>query len=200
MAAFACNSPSNKATKSSNDTTIADSSSMDLDQLMSKKLIELNKEILTALKKQDYQILASHIHPTLGLRLSPYATISVNNDVVFKSSELQKKMKESTKLFWGNYDGTGDPIDLSTKDYFLEFVYDVDFLNADKITINRSLAKGNSLNNIPSIYPESVYVENYFSGFNKKYEGMDWRALRLVFQKEGDKYYLIGIIHDQWTI
>jgi hypothetical protein len=62
------------------------------------------------------------------------------------------------------------------------------------------MSVGNSINNINTAYPKSDYIENYFSGFNKKYEGMDWRALRLVFQKEGDRYYLVGIVHDQWTI
>jgi UDP-N-acetyl-2-amino-2-deoxyglucuronate dehydrogenase len=31
-------------------------------------------------------------------------------------------------------------------------------------------------------------------------EGMDWRSLRLVFEKKNDIWYLVGIIHDQWTI
>jgi (p)ppGpp synthase/HD superfamily hydrolase len=29
---------------------------------------------------------------------------------------------------------------------------------------------------------------------------MDWRSLRLVFEKKNDIWYLVGIIHDQWTI
>jgi hypothetical protein len=38
------------------------------------------------------------------------------------------------------------------------------------------------------------------SGFDPEYEGMDWRSLRLVFEKKNDIWYLVGIIHDQWTI
>jgi (p)ppGpp synthase/HD superfamily hydrolase len=29
---------------------------------------------------------------------------------------------------------------------------------------------------------------------------MDWRSLRLVFEKKDDIWYIVGIIHDQWTI
>jgi hypothetical protein len=197
----ACNNVSNKEAVTSSDSTIVDSLVTGIDEAKSNEtLIKLNKEILVAIKKQDYQSLANYIHPTLGVRLSPYGTISINNDAIINATELLKMMKENTKLFWGNYDGTGDPIDLSAKDYFEQFVYDEDFLNAEKVTINRSSATGNSINNISLVYPQNDYIENYFSGIDKKYEGMDWRALRLVFQKEGGKYYLIGIIHDQWTI
>lgn len=201
IATLACNNPSNKKNSTSGDTTsIVDSTSKTAASELNPILAELNKEILNSLKKKEYQSLANHIHPTIGIRFTPYATVNLNNDVVIKREELVKIMKDDIQLFWGSYDGTGDPIDLSAKDYFAQFVYDADFLNAEKITINRSSAKGNSINNIPSTYPECDYVENYFSGLDKKYEGMDWRALRLVFQKEGERYYLVGIVHDQWTI
>lgn len=44
------------------------------------------------------------------------------------------------------------------------------------------------------------YVEYHFPGFEKKYEGKDWKSLRLVFEKKNDRWYLVGIVHDQWTI
>lgn len=198
---LSCNSASNKKNSASGDTTVVDNTNSKIDSSESNpNLMELNKKILTAIKKKEYQSIARYVHPQLGLRFSPYATVDLNNDAIFQAVELIKIMKDDTKLFWGNYDGTGDPIDLSAKDYFAQFVYDADFLKAEKVMINRSSAQGNSINNINSVYRGCEYVENYFSGFDKKYDGMDWRALRLVFQKEGDRYYLVGIVHDQWTI
>lgn len=199
--ALACNNASNNRTMATADTAIIDTTENTLDNSGQHYiLIELNKKVLSSIKKKDYRSLASYTHPSLGLRLSPYATVDINNDVIIKSTELLKMMKEDKKLYWGNYDGTGDPINLSTAEYFAQFVYDVDFLNAEKVTLNQSRSSGNSVNNIATAYPKSDYIENYFSGFNKEYEGMDWRALRLVFQKENNHYYLVGIVHDQWTI
>lgn len=197
---LACNNATKKESKSSADSTQVDSSDVTDTLATHSSLIELNKKILSSIKSEDYRALANNIHPSLGLRLSPYATVNVSNDVVIKPTDLLNMLKENKKLYWGNYDGTGDPIDLSTKDYFADFVYDVDFLNAEKVSLNKSIAKGNSIDNISSVYSQCDFVENYFSGFNKEYEGMDWRALRLVFQKEGKRYYLVGIVHDQWTI
>jgi hypothetical protein len=29
---------------------------------------------------------------------------------------------------------------------------------------------------------------------------MNWASLRLVFERSGNKWYLVGISHDEWTI
>lgn len=79
-------------------------------------------------------------------------------------------------------------------------MYDVDFLNAPNISLNKTISSGNSLNNIDSVYGNCTYVEFYFPGFKEKYDGMDWRSLKLVFEKQDNKLFLIGVIHDQWTI
>ena len=44
----------------------------------------------------------------------------------------------------------------------------------------------------------------HFPGFDKKYGGMDWESLRLVFEDAtlggGTELMLVGIVHAQWTI
>ncbi|MEX2591982.1 MAG: hypothetical protein WD426_04350 [Anditalea sp.] len=110
------------------------------------------------------------------------------------SEELNKQVK------WGNYDGTGKDILLTPGEYFNKFVYDVDFLNAEQTLVNEMIGEGNSLNNLETVYKGADFTESYFSGFNGKYEGMDWRSLRLVFRRDQGKMFLIAIVHDQWTI
>lgn len=160
----------------------------------------LSQIILKHIKNKEYQALVQYIHPELGIRFSPYSFINLKEDVIIKASQLPRMINNNEKQFWGLYDGTGEEIKLTTKEYFSKFVYDVDFLNAPSLTVNTSSVAGNSINNIKEVYPDAEYTESYFAGFQKKYEGMDWRALRLVYKKAEGKYYLIGIIHDQWTI
>jgi hypothetical protein len=50
------------------------------------------------------------------------------------------------------------------------------------------------------VYPDATVVEFHFPGFEEKYEGMDWKSLRVVVEKLDNKWYVVGIIHDQWTI
>jgi hypothetical protein len=161
---------------------------------------DLTQTILQQIKNKDYVSLIQYIHPDSGLRFSPYGYINPNTDIVIRPNEFRSMVNDPTKLVWGAYDGSGDEIIFTFKEYFDKFVYNVDFLKAEKLSINKSAAKGNSLNNIMKVYPNAEYTESYFSGFDKKYDGMDWQALRLVYRKDAGKYYLIGIVHDQWTI
>ena len=88
---------------------------------------------------------------------------------------------------------------LSISNYFANYVYDADFVNAEKKGYDKIIGKGNSLNNLFEIYPLAHFSESHFTGFNKKYAGMDWKSLRLVFQPYKNSFYLVAIIHDQWT-
>jgi hypothetical protein len=162
-------------------------------------ILELSKKVLTSIKTKDYKKLTEFIHPTSGVRFSPYAYIDTITHLKFSKAQLLQEIKTKNKLDWGNYDGSGDTILLTIEDYFSKFVYNADFLNAEKTSWNKMIGGGNSLNNLETVYKDCDYVESYFSGFDKKYEGMDWCCLRLVFKKHLDKFYLITIVHDQWT-
>lgn len=163
-------------------------------------ILMVSKQVLASLQKKDYKSFANCIHPALGVRFSPYAYIDTVNDITFDSDQFLREIKAQNKLNWGSYDGSGSTILLTTKDYFSTFVYNADFLYAEKTSLNKMIGFGNSLNNLESVYVGCDFTESYFSGFDKKYEGMDWCCLRLVFKKYLDHYYLVGIVHDQWTI
>ena len=155
--------------------------------------------LLTALKGHDFKTVALYIHPQYGLRFSPYGHIDTATKAL-SSSQLLQLAASSKKVNWGRFDGTGEPILLTISDYFDRFVYDSPFLKAEKVSVNKSATAGNSMNNLHLIYPSAEFVEYYFSGFKKQYEGMDWKALTLVFITEKNKQYLVAVVHDQWTV
>ena len=157
---------------------------------------------IMALKDSDFNALSSLVHPDKGLRFSPYATVNTGagGDLVFSASEIRSLLADPTVHHWGTYDGSGLPIDLTFKEYYEEFVYDVDFARPDVVGFNERVGQGNSIDNIASAYPSGVMVEYHFEGFEPEYAGMDWRSLRLVFEEQGGTWYLVGIVHDQWTI
>lgn len=163
-------------------------------------LMEVSNSILLCLQKKDFTCLAGYVHPGSGVRFSPYAHIDTVNDKLFSKDKLLGLSKNKKKINWGSYDAREDKIIMDPDAYLEKFVYDVDFINAKKKTINISNAKGNMINNLEAVYPSASFTEFYFPEFDPKFDGMDWRALRLVFKKERGRFYLIGIIHDQWTI
>jgi hypothetical protein len=164
-----------------------------------QELIILGYLSLIALKDNDFQTIDELIHPNLCLRLSPYPYLVDSNQVICPGEF--KDLKESDELLtWGNYDGTGDPIKITFSEYYGQFVYDSEYIQAPMIGFNIEISSGNAINNIPEIYPDGKMIEYHFPGFDPKYGGMDWRSLRLVFLKDMDTWYLAAIIHGEWTI
>lgn len=157
-------------------------------------------EVIKALKDRDMEKLSKLVHPEKGVRFSPYGYVDAGKDLVFTASDVSGLLSDSTIYTWGSYDGSGDPIELTFEDYYKRFIYDVDFANAEHIGYNEILGKGNTLENSAEVYKDSVIVEYHFPGIDPQYEGMDWRSLRIAFEKAENTWYLVGIIHDEWTI
>lgn len=155
--------------------------------------------VIKALQANDMTTLAQYVHPTRGVRFTPYSYIG-DDDLVFSQSVLPTLMSDATVYKWGHYDGTGDPIELTFSEYYAKFIYSSDFANPEQVAYNAFIGTGNSINNLMEFYPGAEFVEYHFSGFDAQYGGMDWQSLRLVFSHEGGQYYLIGIVHAQWTI
>lgn len=199
---FACKSKSSgKKEQEPKETGLPDSTVV---KVLPKDSVlkDLSKTVLTALKNKDYIALASLVHPDEGVRFSPYGYVDTLHDKIVKADWIVKQAgsEKQERILWGAFDGTGDPINQTLDEYIKDFVYDVDFLHPEKLTVNQFLGAGNSPNNLAAIYPELDFTESWFSGFDKRYEGMDWRSLRLVFKGKEGTYYLVAVIHDEWTI
>lgn len=155
--------------------------------------------VINLLKVKDMNGLASHIHPTKGLKFSPYSMIKAS-DLVITSTQIVSLLQSTQTSNWGIHAGSGDPIQETFSNYYDKFVYDVDFANPHLIGNNVVIGTGNMMNNIVQFYPNLTFVEFHFTGFNSQYGGQDWRSLRLVFEDVSGVWNLVGIVHDAWTI
>jgi len=108
--------------------------------------------------------------------------------------------KKQVKMVWGWYDGDEEEIKMTMNEYVKRFVYDVDFLKPDSVKVDDLVAGKHVLKMLTDFFPGCHIVESHFDGFDKKQEGMDWRNLRLVFKLKDGKYYLVGVVHDEWVI
>jgi hypothetical protein len=154
------------------------------------------RQTILALKERDMQQLARLVHPQQGVVFSPYGFVGEER-LSFKAEQLPGALNDPTIYTWGSYDGSGEPIDLSFDAYFKRFVYSQDFAQAPQIAYNRIIREGYHADQFD---PNSIMVEYHFPGFDPRFEGMDWESLRLVFQQAEQRWYLVGIIHNQWTI
>lgn len=157
-------------------------------------------EVLYAIKSKDMTKLAQAAHPDKGIRFSPYGHVFADTDLKFSADQIKSLASDKKRYTWGSYDGSGEPIEMTFGEYYNRFIYDEDFVKAKEVGYNKILGKGNIIINTAEVYPKAVIVEYYFPGFDPQYGGMDWRSLRLAFEKQGTTWYLVGIIHNEWTI
>ena len=176
--------------------------SIQLAQRKDSILLKTTQNILTLLKNKNYSAFANYIHPVEGVRFSPYGFVDTVHDIKLSKQKFINEAGNPGQdmIVWGEFDGTGDPIKMTLNNYMRRFVYDVDFVKPEKRSVNKFIGGGNSLNNLESVYKNCDFTESHFSGFDQKYAGMDWRSLRLVFKIRDRRFFLVGIVHDEWTI
>jgi hypothetical protein len=160
-------------------------------------LKDLNNEILASLKSKDYDRFSEFIHPQKGIRFSMYAYVQPEKNKHFTREEFIKYIPMRTRFTWGEKDGTGDLLIISLKDYLEKWVFKRDFTKSE-FYLNEFKGTGNSLNNLKKIYPNLNFTENFIPG-SEKYGGMDWNALRFVFEEFQGEYYIVAVINDEWT-
>lgn len=162
------------------------------------ELKNINETIVQSLKEKNYKKFADYIHPEKGVRFSMYAFVNTAEDKKFSKSDFIKYQPSKTIFTWGAMDGSGDLYKATIYDYLGKWVFVKDFA-AGQVSINEFQGSGNSLNNLKKIYPGADFTENFIKGSEANAE-MDWKCLRLVFEKYQDKYYLVAVINDQWAI
>lgn len=163
-------------------------------------------EIIMALKNRNLETLSRLVHPDKGVRFSPYTYVRVapgspeGADLVFSPAYVANLFADQTVYHWGRFDGSGEPIDLTFEAYFARFIYDADFARPHAVGYNEVIGRGNTINNIAQVYPNAVAIEYHFEGFDPAFAGLDWRSLRLVLEEKEGAWYLVGIVHDEWTV
>ncbi len=161
-------------------------------------LVGRSADAIQAIQEGDFHRLSQLVHPQRGLRFSAHGYIRME-DLVINASQISGLFTDPDVYLWGYYDGSGDLIELTFADYYWRFVYDVEFARPESIGFDQLLGRGNTINNISQYYPQARFVEHHFSGFDPQYGGLDWRSLRLVFELFEGTWYLVSVVHDEWT-
>jgi hypothetical protein len=157
-------------------------------------------DVVNALKAKDGGKLAALAHPIKGVRFSAYPFVRLDTDQVLTAADLAVAFTDPKVRLWGVSDGKGEDIRVKFADYYAQYVFDVDFTKAPDVSYNKAIGTGNSTDNSATAYPDAVMVEFHYAGFDPKFDGMDWRSLRLFFEQKDGTWYLVGIVHGQWTI
>jgi hypothetical protein len=149
----------------------------------------------------DIDAVAQYINQQRGLLFSPYGYIDRTTALIFDAKQIRNAWRENRTYQWGHYDGSGEPIRMSIKDYFKNFVIDRNYLGRANIVTGPLKAQGNSIVNIREQFPDAIIAQFHVPGRDVKFSGMDWTTLYCVLVPDQQKgWSLIALVHDQWTI
>lgn len=152
------------------------------------------------IQRQDWTALSAYIHPERGVTFTPYSTVEPETDLTFSADQIKNLAQDQNVYTWGFEDGRGDPIQMTLTQYFERYVYDRDYTQAEEIGIDRIITGGNALENLAEAYPDGRFVDFCFPSADPVNDGLDWASLKLVFEPYEEHWYLVGIVHGEWTI
>ncbi len=171
------------------------------DEIYINALSGLEQQVITALKNKDMTKLATLVHPEKGIRFSPFSYVDTNSDRIITQEKIKNFFNDPRKYTWGYSDSDGLPIRMNSQNYYDSFVFDCDYSKADEISYNTTIGRSLTVSNIFEVYPRTIIVEFGKDPSDSSIKGEDWRSIKLIFEKYDDnKWYLVGIVHDQWKI
>ena len=164
-------------------------------------LVSTGYDVLRAFASKDATALAAFVHPTLGVRFSISPHVDLERDVIFHRGQLSGFWASSKVYRWGFGDGTGLPIRSTPSVFSKRYLNDRDYLHKASAAVNADRMSTTVLDNIPEAYPGASYIEFFIEPtIVGGQPGNDWTALRLVFEREDGKWYLVGVVHAAWTV
>jgi len=156
--------------------------------------------VCRCLQEQNWNALSAYVHPDRGVTFTPYSTVAPESDLNFSAGQIKDLGQDQTVYTWGFEDGRGEPIRLTAGQYFERYVFDRDYTQVPEIGIDQIMTGGNALENLTEAYPGCRFVDFSFPSADPVNDGLDWSSLKLVFCPEGDSWYLVGIVHGEWTV
>lgn len=154
---------------------------------------------LEALAAPDPSALSGWIHPDRGLLFSPYAAVEPEEAVVLSVDDVRALPATDAVRTWGYHDGTGEPIRATFAEYHARFVFDRDFRQAPRVSVDERIGTSTTLDNLRDVFPGATVVEFHDPGTDPALEGMDWGSLRLVLERVEGRWWLVAVVHDRWT-
>lgn len=64
-------------------------------------LVDLSLDVMDSIKNNDMNDLSSYVHPSKGLRFTPYTNIDIQNDKVFTLQQVSALNEDNTLYSWG---------------------------------------------------------------------------------------------------
>lgn len=167
----------------------------------STMIVELAHALMGFAADKQYAKIADDIHPTKGIRFSPYPYVDVKEHKHFTADEFRAQVNAHAKkkVLWGTSDPLGEKMNFTVEAYFKSYGYDMDYLEKGKWAYNEGLGHSTTIDNSAEVYPGDNFVDFYYGGDDPDNEPFNWGSIRLVFEMVDGKPYVVAWIHNAWS-
>ncbi|MBL4704528.1 MAG: hypothetical protein JKY54_08400 [Flavobacteriales bacterium] len=167
--------------------------------LIESKVEDVARYLLERLKEKNWpavSALTSSDHP---LRISPKVHLDSNTFTV--DGKLLSKLEISgEEIVWYINTASGEPMIMNFTDYFNRYIWDKDYSKAH-FHVDEYISRSSLINNLASEFPNCKTVEAFIkTDIKSNPSAIQWRSLNMVFKYMDNKYYLVGLVHDQHEI
>jgi len=164
-----------------------------------QKGLDCSVDVLELLEARNYEAFSEYVHPEKGVIFVPCSYIDYEENAVFTSEQVKHFGTDNNIYHWGFPDLSPIPIECTVDEYFDRFVCDKDYLETRQTEVNRIIRKGNSIENVEDVYPESIFVDFHDPG-TSEYEGLDWSSLKIVMEIYKGELKVVAIINSSYTL
>lgn len=149
---------------------------------------DINVKVLTAVLSRDFDTLSGYVGDA-GLRLCPMGEPGVE-DITLSASEVSGFFSRGSEMY-GIYPGSGNPIRMMPDEYYQTFINPDSFdftscttLYDDADDLSAASAFGSDLHTVGYHYAPNI---------------MEWQNVIFVYQRDGERDLLVGIIYQDMT-
>ncbi len=141
------------------------------------------------LKKKAFgRLAARYFHPEKGIHFLPFGLKAAGHR--FPAEAVKAPFSDAAVFHWGMVEGA--PVEMDFEQYYLRYIFDVDFTEGSEIQYNElqfSGSAGLSAGQVARRFPDCAFAEYHKAG----------SSLVLVFEKwsRDNNWYLSAAIHSQ---
>ena len=148
------------------------------------------ENFLKALRSKNLSKIKSYIHPIKGIEITNKLFFSEAGSIHFSRKSFARSYKSNSKLNWGRSYGRGNMVKKGLKSLLAQFTRPI--YRISKVKILNRLKGFSGVGNLKG-------YEFYWQGRGKE-AAYNWQGIVVIVQKYHDKWYIVGLLRDRWTI
>jgi len=172
-------------------------------------IVKKSENILPLLAKKDFSSLVPFVHPVKGLMIAAQAHIEMDDEYPVRTisvTDLPRFLANTKKTIWGSRGVTGKPLEMTAKDFWEKVMFRRTVSSSLKYTFDTvqttDMNDKGMKEQLQKRFPGSHFVDYLLPEISSEnvLEYEREASFRLIFEEYQGRWYLVGLMLDQFII